>query len=105
MTYLLAGLSYRRSTVATLERVALGTEELPDWLERLAVHAGGGVILSTCNRTEVYGWSDSTDSPSRLIELLQEIADRGGARWSDFGRHVYRATGEAAARVPAVGRT
>ena len=54
MTYLLAGLSYRRSPVAALERVALGAEELPVWLERLAVHAGGGVILSTCNRTEIY---------------------------------------------------
>ncbi len=98
MTYLLAGLSYRRSPVAALERVALNPEELPEWLHRLALHAGGGVILSTCNRTEIYGWSDSTDSPDRLIELLQEIANRGGARWSDFERHVYRATGEAAAR-------
>ncbi len=63
MTYLLAGLSYRRSPVAALERVALSAEELPGWLDRLALHAGGGVILSTCNRTEIYGWSDSTGSP------------------------------------------
>ena len=76
MTYLLAGLSYRRSPVAALERVALVAEELPVWLERLAVHAGGGVILSTCNRTEIYGWSDSTKSPTRLIELLDDIASR-----------------------------
>ena len=73
MTYLLAGLSYRRSPVAALERVALGTGELPAWLERLAVHAGGGVILSTCNRTEIYAWSDSTESPTRLIELLDDM--------------------------------
>ena len=98
MTYLLAGLSYRRSSVATLERVALGTEELPDWLERLAVHAGGGVILSTCNRPEVYGWSDSTGSPARLIELLEEIASRDGSSLADFQDHVYSATGMDAAR-------
>ena len=98
MTYLLAGLSYRRSPVAVLERVALGGEELPDWLDRLALHAGGGVVLSTCNRTEIYGWSDSTDSPVRLIELLQEIANRGGTEWSDFEDRIYSATGEAAAR-------
>ena len=98
MTYLLAGLSYRRSPVATLERVALGAEELPAWLDRLAVHAGGGVILSTCNRTEIYGWSDSSASPARLIELLEEIASRDGNGLSDFKDHVYSATGVDAAR-------
>ena len=98
MTYLLAGLSYRRSPVAALERVALGAEELPVWLERLAVHAGGGVILSTCNRTEIYAWSDSTESPVRLIELLDDIASRQGAKSPDFEDHVYSATGVDAAR-------
>ena len=98
MTYLLAGLSYRRSPVAALERVALGAEELPVWLERLAVHAGGGVILSTCNRTEIYAWSDSTESPARLIELLDDIASRQGAKSPDFEDHVYSATGVDAAR-------
>ena len=98
MTYLLAGLSYRRSPVAALERVALGAEELPVWLERLAVHAGGGVILSTCNRTEIYAWSDSTESPVRLIELLDDIASRQGAKSPDFQDHVYSATGVDAAR-------
>ena len=98
MTYLLAGLSYRRSPVEVLERVAPGAEELPAWLERLAVHAGGGVILSTCNRTEIYGWSDSTESPARLIELLGEIASRDGSPMPDFQDHVYSATGVNAAR-------
>ena len=98
MTYLLAGLSYRRSPVAALERVALGAGELPVWLERLAVHAGGGVILSTCNRTEIYAWSDSTESPTRLIELLDDIASREGTKPPDFEDHVYSATGVDAAR-------
>ena len=98
MTYLLAGLSYRRSPVAALERVALGAEELPVWLERLAVHAGGGVILSTCNRTEIYAWSDSTESPTRLIELLDDIASREGTKPPDFEDHVYSAAGVDAAR-------
>ena len=98
MTYLLAGLSYRRSPVAALERVALVAEELPVWLERLAVLAGGGVILSTCNRTEIYGWSDSIKSPTRLIELLDDIASRTGKKSPDFEDHVYSATGVDAAR-------
>ena len=98
MTYLLAGLSYRRSPVAALELVALGAEELPAWLERLAVHAGGGVILSTCNRTEIYGWSDSTESPTRLIELLDDIASREGTKSPEFYDHVYSAAGVHAAR-------
>ncbi len=97
MTYLLAGLSYRRSPVAALERVALNAEELPGWLNRLALHAGGGVILSTCNRTEIYGWFDSTGSTTPLFELLEEIAGRDGTGLPDFDNHVYGATGEAAA--------
>ena len=104
MTYLLAGLSYRRSPVAALERVALGAEELPVWLERLAVHAGGGVILSTCNRTEIYAWSDSTESPARLIELLDDIASRQGAKSPDFEDHVYSATGLDAGAASLQGR-
>ena len=37
-----------------LERVTVPNQDLEMHLQRLATHAGGGVILSTCNRMEIY---------------------------------------------------
>lgn len=56
MPIVVCGLSHRTVPIEVLERVAVPSSELPKALLRLldhdAVHEG--VILSTCNRTEVY---------------------------------------------------
>lgn len=48
------GLSHKTASLALRERLALNTEDLPNALAYLSAQAGNGVILSTCNRTELY---------------------------------------------------
>lgn len=57
MQMLVAGLSHRTAPVAVRERVALPAHEVPAALDSLLTRVGfrEGLILSTCNRTEVYG--------------------------------------------------
>jgi glutamyl-tRNA reductase len=50
------GLSHRTAPLATLERVSVASERLPKLLHQLCSDdaVAGAVVLSTCNRTEVY---------------------------------------------------
>jgi glutamyl-tRNA reductase len=56
MAILALGVSYRRAQVELLERLALGGDAFPKAYRRLTDMEGvdEGVILSTCNRVEVY---------------------------------------------------
>ena len=57
MPVLALGISYRRAPVAVLERLAFSEESYPKAYQRLsqAESVEQGVILSTCNRVEVFG--------------------------------------------------
>ena len=48
------GVSHHETPVELRERYAFGAEQLTPALRRLPAELGGGVILSTCNRTELY---------------------------------------------------
>ena len=50
------GLSHRTARLATLERLSVAKERLPKLLRQLCADdsVAGAVVLSTCNRTEVY---------------------------------------------------
>jgi glutamyl-tRNA reductase len=48
------GVSHHETPVELRERFAFGAEQLTPSLQRLPAELGGGVILSTCNRTELY---------------------------------------------------
>jgi glutamyl-tRNA reductase len=56
MSLLVVGLSHRTAPVSLLERAALGTDAVPKLLTDLVAgeHAAEAVVLSTCNRVEVY---------------------------------------------------
>ncbi len=54
MFVFLTGLSYRSAPLAVRETLSIAGDRLPSALATLERHAGRGVILSTCNRTEVY---------------------------------------------------
>ena len=63
MAFNILGMNHKTAPVALREKVAFGEDRLAGALK--ALHQGGGVsevvILSTCNRTEVY-WSGSASS-------------------------------------------
>lgn len=70
-TVLAVGISHKVAPVAVRERLAFTAAELPSALSHLRESIGAAVLLSTCNRTELYtaGADDST-SPETIIAQL-----------------------------------
>ncbi|HAS63679.1 MAG TPA: glutamyl-tRNA reductase [Vibrio sp.] len=56
MSLLAIGINHNTASVELREKVAFGPDKLPKALQQLSEspHVSGGVIVSTCNRTEVY---------------------------------------------------
>ena len=74
MQILLTGLNYRTAPIEVREKVAFSREQLTEALPTLADRVGQGVILSTCNRTEVYA----------VTEHPKEMAAEIGSFLSDY---------------------
>lgn len=95
MQLLCLGLNHKTAPLAVRERVAFGPEETGETValikSRLASAEAGGVteamILSTCNRTEIYCAAvDTTRAAASLLELIEEIK---GVRTADLQPHTY----------------
>jgi glutamyl-tRNA reductase len=63
MKITLTGINHQIAPVAIREKVAISTDRLPDALSTLRAFTSKGLVLSTCNRTEVYT-VDSDESQS-----------------------------------------
>ncbi len=63
------GINHKTAPVALREQAAFNPEQLPEALRDLTAHGGAGeaIILSTCNRTELYCGLDETDA-GRLVK-------------------------------------
>lgn len=96
LNFILAGLNIDRAPVEVLECVAVPTHSLKEHLERLATHAGGGIILSTCNRTEIYSVADDVEVGVRqLKEYIDAVPEHAGVE--GIGEYIYTMTGDAVA--------
>ncbi len=85
------GLNHNTAPISVRERVAVVGNELADALKELKPYVTEGVILSTCNRTEIYGLCPDQGEGAMLF--LQHRA--GGI---PVGPHTYEHHGTAAAR-------
>jgi glutamyl-tRNA reductase len=66
-TFSIAGINYRKSDVIVRGKFSLTTEQCDQLLQEVVKkHIPGAFVLSTCNRTEIYGLA----SPKELTELL-----------------------------------
>ena len=63
----LTGLSYRTAPLAVRESLAFPGEQLSQALPRFAEVVGDGIILWTCNRTEVYAVSDAPAATAERV--------------------------------------
>ena len=72
----LVGLNHRSAPVTTREKAAIRTRGLRDSKESLRSYVSHGVILSTCNRTEVHTVTGG-DNQSTTVSLnfLQKYLD------------------------------
>lgn len=66
----LVGISHKTAPVAVRERFVFAAEELP---EALPLFGGAAVLVSTCNRTEVYLTAHHGITPGSVITMLREL--------------------------------
>ncbi|MEZ8822713.1 glutamyl-tRNA reductase [Vibrio amylolyticus] len=74
MSLLVIGINHNTASVDLRERVAFGPDKLSDALTQLEANANvnGSVILSTCNRTEIY-CDTKTASKNKVIDWLTQF--------------------------------
>lgn len=72
MQITVTGLSHHDTPVAVREQFAFNSEQLAAALARLHDRTGGAVLLSTCNRTELYLASDTKAARDEAIAALAD---------------------------------
>lgn len=97
VTLALVGLSHHRTPLEIRERLALAGDQLTAELRRLSGRFPGTelVLLSTCNRTEAYLFSQQTVDP---VELLGEMAGGRQINIAHLSDQLYQHDGPAAVR-------
>src|SRR5437667_10430950 len=93
------GVNHRTAPLEVRERFAPARRELPASFERVrSAGAGGGVLLSTCNRTEFY-LAEPSDSTAETVWAILGERLGAGRNASEYGyfqrdraavRHLYR---------------
>jgi glutamyl-tRNA reductase len=89
MPILALGISHRRATVDLLERLAFDEDALANAYRRVEDHPtiDGAVILSTCNRVEIYGSVPSYHAGFPALKRL--LCESAGASPDEVGEPLY----------------
>jgi glutamyl-tRNA reductase len=92
------GASYRTAGVGTLERLAIAESDIAAMLQRLITqpYVGEAVVLSTCNRVEVY--AAVSGFHGGLSDVCNVLAEHSGIGASELAGHLYVHYDEAAVR-------
>ncbi|MFI6760418.1 glutamyl-tRNA reductase [Micromonospora sp. NPDC050417] len=96
MNLLVVGASHRTAPVAMLERLSVSTADLPRTLERLLAqtYVGEAVVVSTCNRVEVY--AAVSGFHGGLGDICAVLGDEAGCPPAELANHLYVHYDEAA---------
>ncbi|RKR88762.1 glutamyl-tRNA reductase [Micromonospora pisi] len=96
MNLLVVGASHRTAPVAMLERLSVSTADLPRILDRLLAqeYVGEAVVVSTCNRVEVY--AAVSGFHGGLGDICAVLGDEAGCPAADLANHLYVHYDEAA---------
>ncbi|MFE3544060.1 glutamyl-tRNA reductase [Nocardia sp. NPDC059177] len=97
MSVLLVGISHRSAPVSVLEKVAISEADRPKLVDRLLAssHVSEAMIVSTCNRVEVYAVVDAFHGG--LGEVSELLTKHSGLPLGDLTKHAYVRYSEAAA--------
>ncbi|MEH1012010.1 glutamyl-tRNA reductase [Micromonospora sp. CPCC 206060] len=89
MNLLVVGASYRTAPVATLERLAVAPADLTRTLDRLVAqpYVGEAVVVSTCNRVEVY--AAVSGFHGGLGDICAVLAEQAGCPPGELANHLY----------------
>ena len=101
MNVLVVGLSHRSAPVEVLERAAVARDEVAKLLDELlrGAHVAEVMLLSTCNRIEVYAVVDAFHGG--LADVSAVLARRSGLPLGELTEHQACAAGRGRARAPA----
>ena len=96
MNLLSVGASYRTADVATLERLVIADNALPGLLDKLVAQpfVGEAVVLSTCNRMEIYAAVSTFHGG--LGDICNVLAEFSGIPATELAGHLYVHYDEAA---------
>ncbi|MGW0182984.1 glutamyl-tRNA reductase [Nocardia sp. NPDC003345] len=97
MSVLLVGISHRSAPVAMLEKVAITDADRPKLIDRMLAssHISEAMIVSTCNRVEIYAVVDAFHGG--LADVGQLLTEHSGLPLPELTRHAYVRYSEAAA--------
>ncbi|WP_214405877.1 glutamyl-tRNA reductase, partial [Pseudonocardia lacus] len=89
MSVIVVGLSHRSAPVDVLERAAVGPHDVPKLLDELLhhPHVSECLLLSTCNRIEVYAVVDAFHGG--LGDISAVLARHAGTPVTELTEHVY----------------
>ncbi len=90
MTLTISGISHHTSPLELREQMAFSEEVLPQSMQRLKrlFPEGGAVILSTCNRVEVYVRSERP-AMETFQQVRQFLSSQHGIPEDTFSNHLY----------------
>ncbi len=97
MSILLVGISHRSAPVSVLEKVAVTEDDRPKLIDRMleSQYVSEVMIVSTCNRVEVYAVVDAFHGG--LAEIGDLLAQHSGLALPELTKHAYVRYSEAAA--------
>jgi glutamyl-tRNA reductase len=95
MQIYVVGVNHSTTPIEIRERLAVSSTHVPDALSLLRKYVSQGLILSTCNRTEIYSVPKSGDSSQPSIDFLKAWANISN---DDLLPYVYCYHSEAAVR-------
>lgn len=89
MSVLAVGLSYRTADLRTLERAAVGADELDKVLHQLqqSEHVNEAMLVSTCNRIEVYAVVETFHGG--LADVSEVLGQQAGCAAADLYDNLY----------------
>ena len=76
MTFLCVGLSHKQAPIAVREQVAVGADDVAERVRRLKALPGvrEAMLVSTCNRIEIFAVAESRDAGNDVLEMLGPVA-------------------------------
>ena len=89
MSVLVVGLSHRSAPVDVLEKAVVAAQDVPKLLDEVlrGTHVSEALVLSTCNRVEVYAVVDAFHGG--LTEISAVLARRAGMDLGQLTDHLY----------------
>ncbi|MFE3291067.1 glutamyl-tRNA reductase [Rhodococcus sp. NPDC059234] len=97
MSVLLVGISHRSAPVSILEKVAVGDTDRPKLIDKMLAspHISEVMIVSTCNRVEIYSVVDAFHGALATVGDL--LTEHSGLALGEVTKHAYVRYSEAAA--------